>query len=182
MKSFAKLFLLLPLAFSMSLAGCKESKKSSETSEPTSSEVVPSSSEGESTSEEPVVEYTAAKVCEDFNANLTAAGYGSLAAEWDETYEEYSTGASFGASEDESEENLSDAAGTLASFLPEYMSLGFAVYGDPTSEDYYDLFEDGSIYFYASFVSPDESVEAAVISYVYSGYLCAQIGIYDVAK
>ncbi len=52
MKSFAKLFLLLPLAFSMSLAGCKETKKpSSTTSDPTSSEVVPGSSEGEGSSE-----------------------------------------------------------------------------------------------------------------------------------
>ena len=62
------------------------------------------------------------------------------------------------------------------------MGLNFEVYGDPTAEDYYDLFQDGSIYYYMSFSSSDELSEAAVISYIYNGLLVAQISIADVAK
>jgi hypothetical protein len=61
------------------------------------------------------------------------------------------------------------------------MENSYYVYGDPASEDYYDLFGDGSIYCYAEFTSPDEVSYAAIVSYIYSGYLCAQVSIADIA-
>lgn len=59
------------------------------------------------------------------------------------------------------------------------MVQGVEVYGDPTAEDYYDLFGDGSIYFYLEFDSPDELSYASVISYIYNAKLIAQISIAD---
>ena len=131
------------------------------------------------THEEPEIEYTAEKICEDFNANLASAGYGSIQATWDDTYQEFSTAVNFGASSDESENNLGSGCYTLASFLPEYMALSFEVYGDPTSEDYYDLFGDASYYYYMGFDSPDGLSSVVVISYIYSDLLIAQISIYN---
>ena len=156
--------ILTALAFVFGLAGCKSSPK-----EPTPEP-------------EPEVVYTAESVAEEYNANLVEAGYSFLQVEWDEDYEEYGLAVSFGESSDESEENLGSAAYTLAMFLPEYMSEGLSIYGNPESEGYYDLFGDGSCYYYAGFATEDESVEAVVISYIYSSLLIAQISIYDVAE
>lgn len=201
MKKSLKVLFALSLLFSFTLASCKSVDKPSEPEVVTSSSVSGSSSSSSastsssssaststsSSSSEPTsstsssepeeqVEYTAEKVCEDFNANLAAYG---LAASWNEQYQEYGLAVNFGESDDESESNLGTGAHTLASFLPEYMIEEFEVYGDPTSEDYYDLFGDQSYYFYMSFVSPDELCESVVISYVYSGLLIAQISIAD---
>lgn len=131
------------------------------------------------TYEEPEISYDAAKVTEDFNANLAEASI-PFAAEWNEDYQEYGLAVNFGESTDESEKNLGSAALTLASFLPEYMVNDFAVYGDPNAEDYYDLFGDKSYYYYVSFVSPDGLSTVAVISYIYNGLLVAQISIANV--
>ena len=79
----------------------------------------------------------------------------------------------------ETEANLGGAAQTLASFLPDYLNLDVAVYGDPTDPDYYDLFEDGSYYYYIGCSTPDEGVEVAVISYVDNGELGAQMEVYE---
>ena len=132
--------------------------------------------------EPPVVTYTAESVASDFNKNIVDAGLGEYIdpAALDQ-YGEYSTFAVIDESTDESEASLGQAAAILASFLPEYMEASEAVYGDPTAEGYIDLFGDGSYYYYLETVTPDESVYAAVVSYVYSSYLVAQIAIGDIA-
>jgi len=132
---------------------------------------------------EPEVVYNAEKVATDFNAIVVEEGYGEYIspATFDE-YDEYSTFAIIDESEDESEESLGTAAATLASFLPEYMELSESVYGDPADSEYIDIFKDGSYYYYMEFLSPKEVAYAVVISYVYSGYLVAQIGIGDIVE
>lgn len=172
--------LIALLASACMMFGCKakESPSPAAASSSSVSEVVPSSSEIPSTSEEEVVSHTAESVTAAFNAALAGEGY-SFAAEYDEEHGEYALAVNFGESSDESEESLSGAASALASFLPEYMSNTAAVYGDPTAEGYHDLFGDSSYYFFAGFESEDSAVVAEVISYVYNGLLIAQIGIYD---
>lgn len=155
---------LMPLVIgSMLLAGCTAKK-------------------GEEESSEPEVSYTAEQVAADMNANLEAAGYGTLALEFDEEHNEWGTGANAGASTDESEANLKGGADILASYLPEYMGEPLEWYGDPTAEGYINVFGDNSIYYAEVFMSPDEAVEADVFSYIYSGKLCFQISIYDAAE
>ena len=131
----------------------------------------------------PQPSYTAAVVAEDFNANVTDAGLGEYIdpAALDD-HNEYSTFAVIDQSDDESEASLQRAAAILASFLPEYMTAGESVYGDPTAENYFDIFGDQSYYYYMDFASPDDLSYAVILSYVYSGYLCAQISIADAAN
>lgn len=159
---------LMPLLVaSMLIAGCG---KKAESSAPASSSEAPASSSSEAEV------YTAERVAEDMNKNLPA----SAALQWDETYQQWVTGANAGASTDESSENLKSGADILASYLPTYMTLDVEFYGDPTQPDYIDVFGDSSIYYAEIFVSPDEAVEADILSYIYNEKLCFQIAIYDV--
>ena len=160
---------LMPLLVaSMLIAGCGKKSESSSAAPTSSSEPASSSSEAEV--------YTAERVAEDMNKNLPA----SAALEWDETHQQWVTGANAGASTDESSENLKTGADILASYLPTYMELDVEFYGDPTQPDYIDVFGDGSIYYAEIFLSPDEAVEADILSYIYNSKLCFQIVIYDV--
>ena len=130
---------------------------------------------------EPEIVYTAESVAADMNANFAAAGY-SLTVDFDEDYNEYGLAVSFGAAEDESEETLYAAAYTLASFLPDYLELAMQFYDDPASEDFYDVFGVGIATYVIAAITPDESVEADVISYNYGGTLIAQVSIYDLGE
>ena len=140
-----------------------------------SSSMVPTSSQVSSSSQMNS-DYPLDRVVQDINTAL--ADYG-MALEWNSQYQEYGIGVSFGSSTDESESNLSGGASQLASLLPSYMSCSVAVYGDPTDPEYYDLFDDGSYYFYAQFVTPDEGVAAAIVTYIYDSALCGELAVYE---
>ena len=128
------------------------------------------------TSTQVTSDYPLDRVVQDINTAL--ADY-DMALEWSSQQEAYGIGVSFESSTDESEANLSGGASQLASLLPNYMSGTVAVYGDPTQPDYYDLFEDGSYYFYAQFVTPDEGVAAAIVTYIYNSELCGELAVYE---
>ena len=119
--------------------------------------------------------YTAAKVAEDMNANLAAAGY-TFTVKLNAAGTAYSLAVNFGSSADESEANLKSANSTLASFLPSYMTKVTAFYDDPANGGY-DIFSDGTVTYYAQYKSPDSAVTATVISYINQGLLIAQISI-----
>ena len=119
--------------------------------------------------------YTAAKVAEDMNANIAAAGY-SFQAKLNAAGTAYTLAVNFGSSTDESEASLKGAVNTLASFLPSYMTLVTAFYDDPANGGY-DIFGDGTVTYYAQYKTPDGSVTATLIGYLYSGLKVAQITI-----
>lgn len=184
--------ILLPLMCAMTLTGCSSlvqnlmpggnSKSSSESLSTTSSSS--NSNQGSSSGSSSVVptstqvtsDYPLDRVVQDINSAL--ADYG-MSLEWSSQYQEYGIGVSFGSSTDESESNLSGGASQLAGLLPSYMSCSVAVYGDPTDPEYYDLFDDGSYYFYAQFVTPDEGVAAAIVTYIYDSELCGELAVYE---
>ena len=202
---------LLPLILcmgSVALAGCtiggsSNSKKKKSSSQSTglttdtsgeSSESSGSGSSGSSTSgssgssSSAPTEYTPELVANDFNDNLKAEGYDDACVEWDDEYEEYSAGTLIAESTDTSEANLKEACEIVASYLPEYMAQGYAVYGDPTSPDYETIFSDATdiYYYYDEFLSPDEKVVAYFIGYIYelqgTSYSVCQYGISEVSE
>ena len=121
---------------------------------------------------------TAASVTADFNKNLSDASAG-VSAEWDSEYQDYELFVDIEESTDTGEDNLADGAYTLAYYLPDYMGLLTEFYGDPTASDFDDIFEDGEPYYCMVFATEEYEVYAEIYSYVYDGYLCAQICIYD---
>ena len=196
MKSFAKLFLLLPLAFSMSLAGCKETKKSSSTtSDPTSSEVVPGSSEGGSTSQgsstsegepsssEPEeISYSVEQVVADINSTFSSLIGGDLLS-YNSTYGYYSGGLYFDEegedySNTQAEESvLEPVLETYAYYLPEY--LGTPSYHFWTSEEDYWEDESGDTVaeiYYGEI--PGGLAEVDVVSYCYNNHLIGVVYVY----
>lgn len=121
-------------------------------------------------------DYPLDRVVQDINSSLSPYG---MSLEYNSQYNEWGIGVSFGSSTDESESNLSGGASQLASLLPSYMSNTVAVYGDPTDPEYYDLFDDGSYYYYAQFVTPDEGVAVAIVTYIESSELCGEMAVYE---
>lgn len=186
MKATKSLLVLMALAFGLCLAGCKTNKGgSSSSSEPSTVEPEtpsePDTPSEPSEPEEPVVQYTAEKTAEDFNAALAAKGY-TFSATWDEEYQEYWLGVNFGESTDDSTENLSGAAYALASFLPEYQVKSVEFYDDPTSEEFHNVLGANIACYYISFTSEDELSSATITSYIYNSKLNAQISIVDNAE
>ena len=117
-------------------------------------------------------------IANDINAAFQEDGY-DLALEWLNDYDEYYLEVSFGSSTDESQANLKSATDILEGYLPAYLSEEIRVYGDPTDPEYYDLFEDNSIYYYVGFMTASKQVEVAVCSYIYDSELIGQIEIYE---
>ena len=83
-----------------------------------------------------------------------------------------------GESTDESEANLKEGCETIASFLPDYMELGVSMYEDPTKPNYVDLFGDQSIFYVMIYSTPDEAIDAQIISYIYNGKLHVEIALF----
>ena len=122
--------------------------------------------------------YSVDEVVEEINENLSATG---LAFAYDEASQSWKIAAAVGNSTDESEENLLSAITLLASYFPTYLELvndpNYTWYGDPDADDYYDLFGDQSVYYFATYKTSDNSVTATLVSYVYNGRLVVQATI-----
>ena len=118
------------------------------------------------------VVHTAAQIASDINANLAADGYDLELTYYNETeFTGYYLGISLEESTDDSEENLSTAAYTLASYLPEYISMTFSGYFEEDGDDpaEYDMY----------FENEDGSVCIDIFGYLEDGDLCAEIQVYD---
>ena len=120
--------------------------------------------------------YTAEQVANDFNKNLQAAAP-SLAMTQD-SQGTWALHVTLGESTDESEANLKEGCETIASFLPDYMELGVSMYEDPTKPNYVDLFGDQSIFYVMIYSTPDEAIDAQIISYIYNGKLHVEIALF----
>lgn len=109
------------------------------------------------------------------NSKLSALG---VSVSYDSTYNTWGGAWGVGSAADETEETLSSGAEFLAeAAIPDGFTLAFSVYGDPTSEGYYDLFGDESYYYYMLFSDASGDVNITIISYVDSQTLVASITI-----
>lgn len=116
--------------------------------------------------------YDAEMVAAAFNEAISPYGLSATYYEL-ETFTGWWLGAYFSESTDDSETNLQSAAYTLASFLPDYILLYTEEYVAATAESdaEYDMM----------MVSSDFSVGIEIYGYLDSGYLSAEIYIYDIA-
>lgn len=183
---------------SVALAGCtiggsSNSKKKKSSSHSTglttdtsgeSSESSGSGSSGSSTSgssgssSSAPSEYTAEYVAGEFGDNLVAEDFEEP--EYDEEYKVWYGGVIWSdLPADTSESNLKSAVEPFQSLLPEYMAENYAMYGDPTSEDYEPLFEDEPdlYYYYVDYLTPDKKVYIAIFSYIYNNACYCQYEI-----
>lgn len=124
--------------------------------------------------------YTLDQVASDTNANFIADDFAAACLEYDSRYKQWSNSVRYDDGEDNSEEKLSFYARKLAAYLPDYMlnNQVAAVYGDPEDPDYDDLFGTGIHYYAYVYQSPDKTVTAEVISYIYSWSYCADIYLF----
>ena len=189
MKKITKI--ILPLALALTASGCallpsfnrKSSSSASSSSQTSQSSTTSQSGTSSSSSSSQQSGYSVETVASDVNALFVASGYSDIQLSWDSTYQEYVVYVTVSDSElDETEENLGSAANLLVPFVPTYMELQYDVYGDPTSADYYDMFDDNSYYYYLGYETPDGEVAVAITSYVYEGELGAQLEVYVPAE
>ena len=122
---------------------------------------------------EPAVVYTAELIASAFNEAISAYGLSASYYDIEGVFTGWYLGVYFSTSEDDSEDNLGSAAYTLASFLPDSMLLYDEGYDEATSEK--------AAQYSMVFVTEDFSVASEVYGFLDSGYLSAEIYIYDVA-
>ena len=115
--------------------------------------------------------HTAEEVAGVFNAGISTYG---LSASYYETegYNGWWLGAYLGVSEDDSEESLSSAVAILAQFLPDYL-ITF-------DEGYTAATETSDAEYSAFLVTEGFDVGVEIYGYLDSGYLTAEIYIYDI--
>ena len=124
-------------------------------------------------SDTPVESHTAEEIAGLFNEAIS--GYGLEASYYEvSSFTGWWLGVYLGESEDDSESSLQAGAYTLASFLPECVLL--------YSEEYVAATESSDAEYDMFLVSEDYSVGIEVYGYLDSGYLSAEIYIYDLAE
>ena len=171
MKIFKKLFLLLPLALSLSLAGCTFGKGSSSST--------PSSEPGTSEPSEPeVVVHSLAEVEADIAGALSEAVRQTIS--FEDTEHGYDAiGLTLSEADAETyidaaaQEVIAPAVNTLYNFTPDYLTVAASHFF--TVEE--DFWGDGSTTYVAILVNEDETVEIDIVGYCYNSQLVGEIWV-----
>ena len=123
---------------------------------------------------------TAEKVAAEISANLTAAAGKEMALEYDETRDEWGIALGLANAQDETEATLKSGVTFLEGFLPDYVEVQDEWYGDPTAEDYLDMFGDQSYYYFAGGETKDGAVQVEIFSWVNANsILVGQMVVYN---
>ena len=123
---------------------------------------------------ESVVVYSADDVAAVFNEGISVYGLSASFYDIEGVFTGWYLGVSFGASEDDSEENLGGAVYTLASFLPEYLVV--------FDEGYEAATEEKPAQYSLILVDESLSVGVELYSFLDEGLLISEIYIYDIAE
>ena len=129
----------------------------------------------------PARDYTAEEVANDINTAFAGQGY-SFKLTWDEDDKEYFLGLGFGSAGTApvTQALLQNAVDILESYFPAYLKQKSVYFDDPESTDFQNILGANIACLLATYETPDGTVRAQIVTYVYNGNLSGQLHLFTV--